>query len=62
MNNLSFHVHNDLELLTEYPIAFSVGEECYIMQENRVVFIGKCKEARIFIEMNNNEYKKDVWK
>jgi hypothetical protein len=62
MNPLQLHIHNDIESLFEYNIislAF-YGAEIYIMQEDRIVFVGKQNIAEKFYNENNLKYCKEL--
>jgi hypothetical protein len=58
MKDLQFHCHDDVEETVResmIPLAF-IGEEVYIMQQDRIVFIGSRKAASNFMEMNQGQY------
>jgi len=54
--DLRFHVHNDVELLTAYPLAFTVGAEGFVMQEDRVVHIGTLKGIESYMRFHEGEF------
>lgn len=59
MANTQFHVHDDIdELFSEVrvPLTFHHGTEVYVMQENRIVFIGTRLRAKEWIELYDGEY------
>lgn len=57
-NKTQLHVHDDIEILQ--TVSDRLGNkffpnrwvECYIMQENKIVFTGTCKMAEKFIGAN----------
>jgi hypothetical protein len=57
-NKTTLYAHNDLDVLAtaknRFGTNFIIGEftECYIMQENKIVFIGNKKKGIEFIENN----------
>jgi len=53
------HIHNDIEEAAKYysiPISLWVRSDVYIMQEDRCVFMGSMKGARLFYEINEGKY------
>lgn len=57
-NETALHAHNDLDVLetakNRFGTNFIAGRftECYIMQQNKIVFVGTKKNAITFIEVN----------
>jgi len=46
------HAHDDIDYMfknTNIPIAFKNGAEVYVMQEDRIVFVGKREQAKKFM-------------
>ena len=60
--NLQFHLHNDLNVLSEYPSCFTHGAEIYAMQEDRVVFIGLIEACKGWIKANEGKYLETTYK
>ena len=55
-NTLEFHVHDDIELALKYykiPIAIALLSDLYVLQEDRLVFLGRAKSVENFI---NNKH------
>lgn len=59
--DLRLHIHNDVELLTSYPLAFTAGAEGYVMQESRVVYIGSLKGIEAFVKARDGSYCQSMW-
>lgn len=59
MSDFRLHIHNDVELLTKYPLVFVVGAEGYVMQEDRVVFIGSLKAIESYVKANEGKFCKE---
>ena len=61
--NLELHVHDDMDFLfknTNIPLVM-YGKECYIMQEDRIVYFGTKKNAAEFIKFNRGKLLKDYF-
>jgi hypothetical protein len=60
---LELFVHDDIDLIFnsgKIPLAFKTNAEVYIMQENRVVFIGTKISAMYKIINNRGEFLKSI--
>ena len=60
-SDLRLHVHNDIELLTMYPLVFTHGAEAYVMQENRVVYIGRLDGLDEWVSVHEGTYCNDIY-
>jgi hypothetical protein len=59
MRNNILHVHSDTHLLHTYykiPAGYIKKSDVYILQENRLVFIGSVKNAEFFLKENEGKY------
>ena len=58
MNDLRFHVYDDMDTLGKscrVPSVFFNYFNCYIMQENRTVFVGRKEQATAWMKVNKNK-------
>ena len=61
----TLHIHNDLDYMfknTNIPLIFNNKQsECYIMQRDKIVFIGTIKAAKMFVVENENKELNVIW-
>lgn len=60
----SFHVHSDTHLLSSFykvPLCHFMKGDVYIMQEDRLVYLGSVKGAENFIIRNKDKYCKGIY-
>jgi len=60
-SDLRFHVHDDLDVLQKvYPIALIQPGDVYIMQEDRIVYVGPPHRAITWMKINEDVHKKSI--
>jgi len=58
MSDTRFHIHDDIdELFSEVriPLTYKSGTEVYVMQENRIVFVGTRLNAKQWVKRNDGQ-------
>ena len=56
-HDLRFFIYDDIELLAgKYPIYQLFNAEVFVMQEDRIVFIGSRKTCEYWIKLNENKF------
>lgn len=56
MSDLRFHVHDDMEAIQSLvPMAYFYRHDKYIMQEDRIVYVGGSDDCISFMNRNNGE-------
>jgi hypothetical protein len=58
LKELLFHVHDDIESLN-IPLYYYSSDNCYIMQAERVVYIGSKRVAHQWMKANEGKYIKE---
>jgi len=64
MSELKFYVHDDMDTLRKYskvPMVFFNYADCYIMQEDRIVFIDKKSVAFAWLLQNTGKRKETCY-
>jgi hypothetical protein len=62
--SLELHVHDDVKYMafnTKCPFSFAAGADVYIMQQDRIVFVGGIKQAKGFIHREIGKYKNNCF-
>jgi len=65
MKFLGLHVHTDVVEAAKFhciPLAHYKASDVYILQGNRIVFIGKSEVATRWIKQNEGKYCKSVYR
>ena len=63
-SSLEFHVHSDVKYMalnTNCPFVFAAGADVYIMQQDRIVFVGSIYEAKSYIIRERGKYKNNCF-
>ena len=62
--NLSFYVHDDIHNAANWyniPLALWHTDDVYILQENRLVFVGDKITAQNWLKRNEGKYCKQIY-
>ena len=62
--NTQFFIHDDMDTLKDLkiPSALLHSAECYVMQENNIVYLGTRDYAQKFIEVNTGKKMDEIYK